>query len=86
MGKLLYLGLAFGLVFSAPALAADTAYSFFGYLSCTKGQIGCAQWPSGAHPWVRLSFGNNLTAAECLPYQQESVALTGAGFCNPPIH
>jgi hypothetical protein len=65
------------------AQAQTTTYSFFGYVPCSGGAInGCSM--DRGHG-VRFTFGNGLTAAECLQYQETSIALTGMGFCNPPI-
>jgi hypothetical protein len=69
----------------ARAQAQATTYTFYGYVACTKGQLGCAQWPEPPHPWVTFRFGNGLPQAECASLQQASRALTGDGFCEPFI-
>lgn len=82
------MAMAMLMIAGTPIVASATTiqlYEFFGYVPCTKGQIGCGQWPSPPRAWVRLSFANGLPAPECLQLQQQSVALTGAGFCNPPL-
>lgn len=85
MIRLAVLSLTFATL-AAAAHAQQQTYDFFGYVPCTKGTFGCSQWPDRGRPWVRIFFGNGFTAADCLALQTESIALVGAGFCNPPLH
>lgn len=76
------------------ALAQTSNETFMGYIPCVWVSLPSPPYPSGANKngcvmqrgnSVRFTFGNGLTVPECLAYQEASQALTGMGFCEPPV-